>query len=251
MEPPDSCLPMPRLPRLAVGTIAADADATALLWGLLAALEATGQHVQAFRAKACFAPRDGATVITGRPDRHLDSWLMTPEACRQALLRGTTEGRLAAVEGEFAPAVMGQAPAGGQFEPLCDWLDLPRLAVVDVSQLTRCRVPERPNVDGLLLDRVVSDAELYRAQTLLESLWRIPVLGAMEEAPPCAGDRQLSSGRTTRALAGGSLGQCLCAAEQRGSHPPLVLCATIRLSAGGARWAGTELAQTARGDCLG
>src|SRR5580704_16111603 len=139
---------MSRLARLAVGTIAADADGTALVWGLLAAMEATGQHVQEFRAKSCFAPRDGATVITGRADRHLDSWLMTPEACRQALLRGTTEGRLALVEGEFASAVAAEAPGGGQLEPLCDWLDLPRLAVVDVSQLTRCRVPARPNVDG-------------------------------------------------------------------------------------------------------
>ena len=42
-------LRMSRLPRVAVGTITAEADATALVWGLTAALEACGQHVQMFR----------------------------------------------------------------------------------------------------------------------------------------------------------------------------------------------------------
>jgi cobyrinic acid a,c-diamide synthase len=45
-------------------------------------------------------------------------------------------------------------------------------------------VPRRPAAEGLLLDRISSESELYRVQTLLESLWRIPVLGAMEEAEP-------------------------------------------------------------------
>jgi cobyrinic acid a,c-diamide synthase len=173
---------MSQLPRFAVGTIAQGHDATALNWGLLAALEAGGQHVQTFRTRACFAARDGATVITGRAQRHLDSWLMTPDACRQALLRGTTEGRLALVEGEFGPAAATAGQAGGQLEPICDWLELPRLALVDVARLAKCRLPNRPAADGLLLDRISSEAELYRVQTLLESLWGIPVLGAMEDA---------------------------------------------------------------------
>ena len=176
---------MARLPRVAVGTLTPQADATALVWGLAAALEACGQHVQMFCARACFAALDGATVISGRAARHLDSWLMTPETARQALLRGTTEGHLALVEGTFPP--VGQStetgPAlGGQLDVLCDWLELPWLAVVDVTQLHGCRLPPRPAAEGLLLDRVSSEAGFYRSQTLLESFWGIPVLGGMEEA---------------------------------------------------------------------
>jgi cobyrinic acid a,c-diamide synthase len=176
---------MSRLPRVAVGTLTTEADATALVWGLAAALEACGQHVQMFRARACFTALDGATVISGRAARHLDSWLMTPEAARQALLSGTAEGHLALVEGTFGPAGASAETAGavgGQLDVLCDWLELPRLAVVDVTTLSGCHLPSRPAADGLLLDRISSEAGFYRSQTLLESLWGIPVLGGMEEA---------------------------------------------------------------------
>jgi len=176
---------MSRLPRVAVGTIHAGADATALVWGLMAALEACGQHVQMYRARACFAALEGATVMSGRATRHLDSWLLTPDGCRQALLRGTAEGHLALVEGEFLPpgaAARTEASVGGDLDVVCDWLDLPRLAVVDLSRLEGCRLPQRPAADGLLLDRVSSEAGFYRVQTLLESLWGIPVFGGMEEA---------------------------------------------------------------------
>ncbi len=90
--------------------------------------------------------------------------------------RWSRESSARPVHGQTAPA------AGGQLEPICDWLELPRLALVDVARLTKCRLPNRPAADGLLLDRISSEAELYRVQTLLESLWGIPVLGAMENA---------------------------------------------------------------------
>src|SRR5690606_16917227 len=43
-------------------------------------------------------------------------------------------------------------------------------------------IPNRPAVDALLLDRVADDADQHRWQTVLESLWGIPVVGAMREA---------------------------------------------------------------------
>ena len=81
-----------------------------------------------------------------------------------------------------APASQPEQAAGGQLDTICQWLDLPRLAVIDVTRLHGCRLPDRPVADGLLLDRVSSEAGFYRVQTLLESLWGIPVLGGMEEA---------------------------------------------------------------------
>ncbi|HEX4143292.1 MAG TPA: hypothetical protein VHY91_07060 [Pirellulales bacterium] len=204
---------MSRLPRVAVGTITAEADATALIWGLSAALEACGQHVQTFRARACFAALDGAVVISGRATRHLDSWLLTPDACRQALLRGTADDRLAIVEGEFGSSDLAPQTAqaaGGQLDLICQWLDLPRLAVVDVSRLDGCRVPGRPVADGLLLDRVPSEAKFYRVQTLLESLWGIPVYGGMEDAEALRGAiAALSPGERPARWLGEALGNAL------------------------------------------
>ena len=90
---------MSGLPRIAVGTIQPEADGTAMLWALMDALEHVGLRVQNFLPHAYFASRDGATVITGLAPRHLDSWLMPRDLCRQAFVRGARSSDLAVVEG--------------------------------------------------------------------------------------------------------------------------------------------------------
>src|SRR5271155_3921394 len=70
---------MSRFPRLAVGTLQPGVDATAITWALMDSLESVGLRVQSFLSRACFAPRDGATAITGLSPRHLDSWLMSED----------------------------------------------------------------------------------------------------------------------------------------------------------------------------
>ncbi len=108
---------------------------------------------------------------------------MTPDICRELFLRGSRAADLSIVEGEYGLPADG-AKRGGHLEPLCQWLDLPRLAVVDASRLGGCRVPPRPQqAEGLLLDRVADVSHLARLTTDLEALWGIPVLGALEELP--------------------------------------------------------------------
>ena len=52
--------------------------------------------------------------------------------------------------------------------------------MVDVRELSTCRLPTRPTaLDGLILDRVADAAELRHLQTLFESLWKAPVVGCL------------------------------------------------------------------------
>jgi cobyrinic acid a,c-diamide synthase len=61
---------------------------------------------------------------------------------------------------------------------------LPRLAVIDARAIDDCRLPVQPcQADGLLLDNVRDRAHVARLQTILESLWGIPVVGALEVSP--------------------------------------------------------------------
>lgn len=169
------------LPRLALGTIQADATPELICWALLEVLKRQGCEVQHFASRCCLVPRDGALAATGSSSRHLDSWLMTPDVCRELLAHGTAAGGMAVIEGRYDAA---RTPGGGgRLDQLCAWLDLPRLAVIDVSRLEPCRLPARPAADALLLDRVASASDRYRWQTHLESLWGIPVLGALEDLP--------------------------------------------------------------------
>jgi len=171
---------MSRFPRLAVGTIQPGVDATAIIWALMDSLETMGLRVQSFLSRACFVSKDGATAITGLSPRHLDSWLMSEDLCRELFLRGTAASDFALVEGRFAAAVELADAQGGDLETLCRWLNLPRLAIVDASLVSDCHVPPRPDqVDGLLLDRVADSTQLIRLQTMFESLWGVPVLGSL------------------------------------------------------------------------
>ncbi|HEY5316228.1 MAG TPA: hypothetical protein VIK18_27110 [Pirellulales bacterium] len=169
------------LPRLALGTIQADATPELICWALLEVLKRQGCEVQHFASRCCLVPRDGALAATGLSSRHLDSWLMTPEICRELLMHGTASGGMAVVEGRYDAGCRAQS--GGSLDQLCAWLDMPRLAVIDVCRLEPCRLPERPAVDALLLDRVASASDRCHWQTHLESLWGIPVLGALEDLP--------------------------------------------------------------------
>jgi cobyrinic acid a,c-diamide synthase len=194
------------LPRLAVGTIQPDVDSQPMVWGLLDALAQAGVRTQTFSSRACFRPHDGTSAISGIAPRHLDSWLMTPAVCRQSFLHAAASADLALVEGRYDQCGAGFKPtnclggsgelqsssaAGGSLDTLCEWLDLPRIGIVDVRRLSLCQLPKRPAVDRLLLDRVGGACDFHRWQTILESLWGIPVLGGLEE---CAVVRQQIAG---------------------------------------------------------
>jgi cobyrinic acid a,c-diamide synthase len=181
-------------------------------------LSRDGAQVQHFHSRACFLPLNAALAVTGLNSRHLDSWLMSKEVCREVFVHGCASSDLALVEGRFDPVASGDGPAGSRLDSLCDWLDLPRIVVLDASRLADCELPERPDqVDGVMLDRVRSPAELFRLQTCLEALWDVPVLGALEQ--------RASLEATISGL-------------PRGSSPPRELC----------RLLGDQLARFARPD---
>ncbi len=170
------------LPRLAVGSVQPGADYRPVFWGLLDALDAQGLKIQSFLARSCLVEVDAASTITGVAPRHLDSWLMSRDFCQRTFHRIAQQSDLGVVEGDLSAA--SAAVPGGQLTTLCDWLALPKLGVLDVRGLTECRLPKcRPPADALLLDGVNDSADFYHRQTVVESLWGIPVLGAIEALP--------------------------------------------------------------------
>lgn len=175
---------MLHLPRVALGALQSATDSQVIGWAMLDALVRTGSQVQHFLARSCFTPRNAALTITGVGSRHLDTWLMPKPVCREVFVHGCAGRDLAVIEGDFECSDEAEPVRGSRLDTLCDWLDLPRLVVLDASKLHDCQWPERPNqIDGVLLDRVRSPAEPFQLQTALEALWDVPVLGVLEELP--------------------------------------------------------------------
>lgn len=170
---------MAYLPRIAIGTAQPGAHAQPMALGLMEAFRRAGVLTQSFFSRAQFPRYQGELSITGLSPRYLDSWLMTPRLCCALFAHGAGSADLAVVLGEFRRD-LGRPPVGGQLESLCRWLDLPRLVVLDVSQLAHCGRPEIPGkTAGLFLDGVSDESHFARLATDLEAIHRIPVLGAM------------------------------------------------------------------------
>ena len=177
---------MTRQSRLAVGTVDPGDDGKAMRWALLHLLECFGLHVQAYSSQARFDPVTGAFTATGQTRRHLDSWLMKPEVCRALFLHGMADCDLAVVEGQWqtSNSVSHGAASTSRLETLADWLDLPRIAIVNARQLSGCRLPRRPEgIQGIFLDRAPDTAQTIGIQTNLEAIWGVPVLGVLPEVP--------------------------------------------------------------------
>jgi cobyrinic acid a,c-diamide synthase len=212
---------MSRLPRAAVGTIQENTDPVAMLWALMEVLRQDGLSVQTFQSQAVFPSSRGAACVTGFSPRHLDSWLMSPELCRETFARSARQSDLSLVEGSFG----GDGRAGGDLETLCRWLDLPKIVVLDASLLDGECVPDRPKmVKGALLDRVADDRQLARLGTNVEAVWGAPVLGALERIPRLRSEIER---------------------VPRGTRPPRALCEQLaeRLRP---RWRGADFVRIAR-----
>jgi cobyrinic acid a,c-diamide synthase len=170
---------MSQMPRIAVGTIQENVDRQPALWALYDLLERAEVRVQAFLPQSRFAKHDAATVITGQPYRHLDPWLMSRQTCREFFWHGTRTCDLAVVEGHFCC----RSDSSSGLNWLADTLDAARIGIVDVRRVDGCGIRQRPAaLHGLLLTGAPHD-EVSRHQTLFESLWGVPVLGALAPAP--------------------------------------------------------------------
>jgi cobyrinic acid a,c-diamide synthase len=199
---------MRHLPRFAVGTVQPGACRDAAVWGLVAALAQVEDSPVLFRSSCDFAAHDPAKSILGRGSRHLDSWAMSRSDAISALARGAGERDTAIVEGQFDAAQrLQESRPASSLDRLCEWLDLPRIAVVDVRDLAQRGIGPCPaQIDALLLDRVSGAYDAAYWQTTLESLWKTPVLGWLDEAPSL---------------------RALCAMLPFGSHPSRELCCAL------------------------
>ncbi len=186
------------LRRIAVGTVQVNVSSGTILWALVEGLRRSGHEVQVFHDRAEFSRERSSAVECGQNTRYLDPWIMSEALCREYFCHATQGADLSLVLGDFNLAT--NANSKSHLETLCNWLDMPRVALVDVGQLDLCHLPPRPaGLAGILLDRVPV-GELSAWQTQFEMLWGVPVLGAL---PTMAAERDRFA----------SLGRC-----QRNSH---------------------------------
>ena len=170
---------MYRLPRIALGTIQKKLDLQPLLVALLEALSRADRIAQLFSSQSCFKGVPSFSQGAATRQRHLDSWLMSPATCRQSFCLGARGCDLSLVFGRFATGVESELP-GGSLERLCEWLDLPRVLVLDVGESRHCYLPRIPEMTcGVILLGIRSVEERVYWQTYLESHFGVRLIGTL------------------------------------------------------------------------
>ena len=176
------------LPRLSLVTPGTDPDPSTAGLAMLAGLAALKWRVQHYRAWAPPIGSDLPGIVTGRPGRHLDAWLMPPEVLRSIFRGGAERADLAIVEGTFDPREIEESPTWidrpGPLVGLTDALDLPRVAVIDYEPIRDGHLPYIPaGIEAVLIDRLDRPESFPAARSLVTNLARRPVLGAIEALP--------------------------------------------------------------------
>lgn len=189
-------------PRLVIGGTHSGAGKTTFTLALLAALQRRGRRVQAFKVGPDFIDPGHHTLITGRPSRNLDGWMLGRDLNRQIFCRAAVDADLSIVEGMMG-LFDGSSSTNeiGSTAELAKQLQAPVLLIIDGSAMARsaaamvlgyARFDPDLRVAGVLFNRISGDGHYRLLKEAVESTTEIPVLGYLKsDAAVSIPDRHL------------------------------------------------------------
>lgn len=189
-------------PRLVIAGTHSGAGKTTFTLALLAALQRRGRRVQAFKVGPDFIDPGHHTLVTGRPSRNLDGWMLGRELNRQIFCRAAADADLSIVEGMMG-LFDGSSSTNeiGSTAELAKQLAAPVLLVVDGSAMARsaaamllgyARFDPDLCIAGVLFNRIGGEGHYRLLKEAIESTTGIPVLGYLKpDAAVSIPDRHL------------------------------------------------------------
>lgn len=180
---------------LVAGT-ASGVGKTTVTLAVIAALQARGLVVQAFKGGPDFLDTGHHTRMSGRAARNLDTWMLSAEANRTVLAEGVSGADALIVEG-----MMGlfdgkeSASERGSSAEIAKLLGLPVVLVVDAGKSARSVAavvlgfelfdPEL-KLAGVVLNRVASERHYAMLAEAIALRCQTPVLGWLKREPAIA-----------------------------------------------------------------
>jgi cobyrinic acid a,c-diamide synthase len=189
-------------PRPVIAGTHSGAGKTTFTLALLAALQRRGRRVQAFKVGPDFIDPGHHTLITGRPSRNLDGWMLGRDLNRQIFCSAAIDADLSIVEGMMG-LFDGSSSTNeiGSTAELAKQLQAPVLLVIDGSAMARSAAAMvlgyahfDPNlrVAGVLFNRIGGEGHYRLLKEAVESTTDIPVLGYLKpDAAVSIPDRHL------------------------------------------------------------
>lgn len=184
-------------PRLVIAGISGDSGKTLVSLGLAALALQRGAVVAAFKKGPDFIDAAWLSWASGRPARHLDTYLMGVPGALRAFKRYALPGGLNLVEGNRGLYDGLDASGTHSTAVLAKTLHAPVVLVLNVTKMTRTaaalvlgcqRLDPDVRIAGVILNRVAGKRHERILRDAVEGACGIPVLGSL---PKLAGDALL------------------------------------------------------------
>src|SRR5262249_45092039 len=189
-------------PRLVIAGTHSGVGKTTVTLALLSAFKQRGRRVQAFKAGPDFIDPGHHTMVTGRPSRNLDGWMLGEALNRRIFARAASDADLSIIEGMMG-LFDGSSPVNeiGSTAELAKQLRAPVLLVIDASAMARsvaamvsgyAKFDSALQIAGVLLNRVGSDGHYRLVKERGEQQTDVAVVGYLKADPSLAiSDRHL------------------------------------------------------------
>jgi cobyrinic acid a,c-diamide synthase len=180
-------------PRLVIAGTHSGVGKTTVTLALMAALKARGLVVQPFKVGPDFIDPGHHQLVTGRPSRNLDGWMLSEAVNRSIFSGASADADLSIIEGMMG-LFDGSSPTQeqGSTAEMAKQLQAPVLLVIDGSAMARSAAamasgyarfdPALP-VQGVLFNRVRSEGHYRLLQEAVESETGLSVVGYLRPDP--------------------------------------------------------------------
>ena len=181
---------MNHYPRIIVAGTHSGVGKTTVTLAVLAALKRRGRRVQAFKAGPDFIDPGHHTMVTGRPSRNLDGWMLGEVLNRRIFARAAIDADLSIIEGMMG-LFDGSSPISevGSTAELAKQLRAPVLLVIDASAMARsvaamvsgyAKFDPGLKVAGVLFNRVGSEGHYRLLKDAVEKETHVTVVGYLK-----------------------------------------------------------------------
>ena len=181
------------VPRLVIAGTQSGVGKSTVTLAILAALKARGRLVQPFKVGPDFIDAGYHSVVTGRPSRNLDGWMLGEAVNRDIFSRAAADADLSIIEGMMG-LFDGSSPVNeiGSTAELAKQLEAPVLLVVDGSAMARsaaamvsgyAKFDSALWVAGVLFNRVGSEGHYKLLKEAVEQETDVVAVGYLRSDP--------------------------------------------------------------------
>ncbi len=177
-----------KIPRIVVGAPCGRSGKTTVTLGLLAALKSAGLDVRPFKKGPDFIDPSWMSMITGKPCRNLDGFMMARETLVQSFARHASGADIGVVEGAMGLFDGVDIEGSGSTAEIAKALAAPVVLVVDATRMTRSVAPlVRGFMDfdpglklaGVILNKVARSRHESMLREAIGRYCGLPVLGVI------------------------------------------------------------------------